>query len=207
MHKATLSNISRELVANVEPQHDKTINLALREDDHQAWIILLHWAFARRLPEDAEDCPLLLVHSWALVEKYNVVDFQDEAMFALLSWCNNESADVETIEKAFESTAPGSKLRHLMAEELLYRVESGEGDDHELSNEGIDNFLKTSKLDHVTFATDILKARKRCALDEYYFQRFKKKKGNRSGKWKTFMVGDALMVHGRAAECEAESVA
>lgn len=179
--------------------------VALPDDDHKAWTVLIHWLVRVCLSNEAEVDQLLLVRCWALGEKYELKSFRDEVMLAMLLFCDDEMIEVETVRRAFELTKPGSKLRCLMAEELLYRVGQGRGEDHELDDAGIDRFEKTGGAKVAGLTTALLKARKECSnAGEGYMNRFARKRGSRHGRWKDFLVGDGQFVHGRAIEREEE---
>ena len=103
---------------------NKDFAITLPQDIYQAWKVLLHWIATRRLPEHVADDELLLIRCWALGERHGIEEFQDEAMLALLLWCEDFHLDMDTIERGLSSTRPGSKLRRLVAEELIFNIDA-----------------------------------------------------------------------------------
>lgn len=166
-------------------------------DDTGAWKVLFFWIVMKRLPPKDPVNNVLLARSWVVGEKYDIVDFQDEVMVALLFSCDNETAEMEEIKVAFLTARTGSKLRELMAEELLDKVDdSGENPD--------DLHLGDFENRAPGLATAILKAYQRYAEgDDDFWKRFKKREGGMLGRWRDFMVGDGLKVQGTVAALEA----
>lgn len=204
-----LGNISRHVNAAIQADAHSIISfcrlhLSLPEDDYQAWKVLLYWVAKRCLPKEATDSELLLVHSWALGEKYDIADFQDEVMLALLIRCAGKSMGIDAIRNAFVETETDSQLSYLMAEELLYRLGQADGKVGAMTEDEIDGIVEAFVESLAGFAATVLKVRRRCAnYGEGWYRRFVRRKGDQYGRWKSFMVGDALMVRGRAVDHEA----
>ena len=80
--------------------------------------------FTKEFPYDA--CghhQELLVRCWVLGDKYDVTGFQDDAMPGLLHVLDEDETTCDVIREAFESSAPGSVLRRLFAEEAIVLVQ------------------------------------------------------------------------------------
>lgn len=73
---------------------------------------------------DASGVETLLVNCWVQGDKYGIVAYQDEAMIQLLHIYREKVPQHEVIELALAKSAPGSKLRKLMAEELAHQFGS-----------------------------------------------------------------------------------
>jgi hypothetical protein len=98
--------------------------LRFPEDDQTSWQILLHYAIADYLvdldsPDDKQAAMLQWIKCWILGDKYNIKDFQDNAMLELLYMLDTEHIDLEVIKYAFNNTPPNSPLRKLMAREAV----------------------------------------------------------------------------------------
>lgn len=103
-------------------------------DDRGAWDVLLYWKYNEKLEHTHAAHPdakmKVLIQCWVLADKYNIKQFQDEAMWELIKMVEHRGPAMDTIKLAFDTTAPGSKLRNLMAEELLYYMETEGKFDH-----------------------------------------------------------------------------
>ncbi|KAK3628305.1 hypothetical protein LTR56_018697 [Elasticomyces elasticus] len=96
------------------------------EDDLDVWEVLLHWLFRRSLPQwvdvDSETKESLLIRCWVLADKYQVHDFQNEAMMDIMMHQSQHPACIRNLMHGVKVTAAGSKLRRIMAEELVWQV-------------------------------------------------------------------------------------
>ncbi|KAK5688512.1 hypothetical protein LTS10_000490 [Elasticomyces elasticus] len=95
------------------------------DDDTDVWQILLQWAIQRVVPcwqsIDQDVRHSLLVRCWVTADKYGIQDFQNEIMLeALMSF--RISIGIEALYVGVKLTAPGSALRRLVSEELVYKV-------------------------------------------------------------------------------------
>lgn len=97
-----------------------------------AWEILIYWMIKATLPESnfeeedkKEASQLLLVQCWALGDKYNLAAFQDVIMLELLFLVSGISMTPVSAAFATNNTPPGSKLRCLVANEIVHTVYMG----------------------------------------------------------------------------------
>lgn len=104
------------------------------QDSVGAWEILIYWMIKATLPEskfeeqhEEEEAQLLLVQCWVLGDKYNIAAFQDVIMLELLFLISGISMDPMSAAFATNNTPPGSKLRHLVANEIVFTVYSDYG--------------------------------------------------------------------------------
>lgn len=91
------------------------------DDDADAWEVLLFWMLKFKLPYPL-GTELVMIECWALGDKYAIPAFQDEAMLQLIGHYQNTYASAQGISKALQLSTPGSKMRKLIAEELVLRV-------------------------------------------------------------------------------------
>lgn len=206
--KVVLCNISRKVDELVDVAKKGNVlvdglqSISLHGDDHEAWKILLYWTVTRCLPGDVTDSEVLMVRAWALGEKYEVVEFQDEVMLSLLLRCESNSMEVDAIESAFLLTHPGSKLRCLMAEELIWTIEETKNGPATLLADSCDVSQEGFVPSVGGVAVDIIEAKNRCKDVEEYWRRFVVGDDEEHGRWQTFMVGEGLRVQGRAMKEE-----
>lgn len=208
--KAVLGNVSSgldSLVKTATPavgeKHDD--DLSVPEDDPQAWKALFYWIVKKELPAKVNDSQPLLVHSWALGEKYEVIDFQNDAMLQLLRYSNTDPIKNEAIESAFALTQPGSKLRKLMAEELIRKVEDPGERLEALDIPYADGVEVASGAGPFGMVTELLNAQRRYAqCGDAFFERFAEREDHRFERWKDFMEGNGMAVRGRATKAERE---
>lgn len=180
--------------------------LRFPEDDLNAWNVFLYWVVRRKLPPTEELMPALtnddpdlntdhslVVHCWALGDKYDIPTFQDEVMLELLRSQDSKCMELSAVKLAFEHTPPGAKLRELMAEEVGGRLAHGE-----IEYEQLDMF------DGIVGFTSVL-ARKAKELQdlEVWFSSLQKTPGYdddreewvNSDKWRSYMVGEGPQQH------------
>jgi hypothetical protein len=108
--------------------------LRFKHDDVDCWKVFVSWVVRRVLPgmKAAVDRPSksnyesLLVRSWALGDKYCAPDFQDLIMLELLAHYEKTSTslELENVYAGFSATPPGSILRKLLADEVVYHLEN-----------------------------------------------------------------------------------
>lgn len=104
--------------------------LRFPEDDGEAWKLLLFWIFKCELPDYSQvktsslgECDRLLilfVHCWILGDKYQLPKFQDLIMLELLLKLQDTTLRGFALQKAVETTPPGSKLRQLAVRETVF---------------------------------------------------------------------------------------
>ncbi|KAK4895399.1 hypothetical protein LTR27_006463 [Elasticomyces elasticus] len=170
-----------------EGQHGR---LHFPDDDMDVWQVLLQWAIQRDVPHwegiDEETRVSLLIRCWVMGDKYGVHDFQNEIMLEALK-CVRGPVEDEEVYLGVKLTAPGSALRCLMAEEMVYKVY--------VENDVA--FTELDKLDGTMFMGDFLIAKQIFDEDKTAFgtrARFGTQAEAHSGTgpggvWKKFMVG------------------
>ena len=155
--QSILTSISEYFVKAIEHEHlgdGRPGIMTLSEDDADAWKILLHWKLKGTIPpRDFVDDhgQVLLVRCWCLGDKYDITEFQDLAMLELIKVLNGVETTLDIVKIAFDNSAPGSKLRKLMAEETVYLLKLSGKWHHE----------RIDKLDGVVGFTSALL----CAMD------------------------------------------
>lgn len=97
--------------------------LKFPEDREDAWRMLVSWKIKGFLPKaypptTIEGMTMLLIHCWAMGDKYDIKEFQNEAMMRLIMHCEKNFPEQDEIKAVFDFTPEGSPLRRLMAEEL-----------------------------------------------------------------------------------------
>lgn len=166
--------------------------LRFPEDDTEAWEVFLHWLMQRSYPQDLD--ARSSVKCWVLGDRYHISTFQDNAMFALLVRLDNKWAKLDDISYAFRLTPPGSKLRLLMAEELVMLM-----DDKKVVYDEID-----CALNGTNFVGELLRARDRLAAEDRVCEgsdedlehewsmrdRFGRTDEEAEVSWQEFMVGN-----------------
>lgn len=162
--------------------------LRFPEDDVDVWKVLQYWMFKRSLPDDLgvpqteKGYCDLLVSCWAHGDKYNMPTFQDIIMVKLLCALENTIICLEQAKVAFGTTAPGSKVRAIFAEEVVYLMKTASGpvayDDLELFD-GIAGFTGA-----LLVALDTWAQANGVSRRVGYTSR-----GNTRDRWKAFMVG------------------
>ena len=198
IQQVLLESISEYFVNAMKNEHlgneSESGVLRFPEDNLEAWQVLLCWVVGRRFPRKAMAGEQeLAVSCWVLGDKYGIVEFQDEAMLSLLKTIDTFQAERETIAMAFRGTPPGSKLRLLMTEEMLYNLSATErlGISHQwtLRSSDIDGILNG-----LNFAGELLEVQQRCTHDQDEFwaaigNRFEDGSSEQQSKWKEYMVG------------------
>ena len=127
----------------------------------------------------------LLVECWLIGHEFRIAEFQDNVMLYLIHHFETELAEFGVIKTAFRKTGPASKLRHLMAEELLELR-----DDGSVLNKDVD------EVDGIAgFASALMDAydRQKCNNGDFYPRL--RINGNKRERWKDFMVGEGLKQH------------
>ena len=172
--------------------------LRFPEDDRDAWEVFLHWLLKGTIPPIAGvDGWELNVKCWILGDRYNIPDFQDDAIFDMLS--ESESGflpRLSAIQLAFAGTPQGSKLREYMAEEAWRMVTRGLISDQELDK----------ALNGTLYLTEILTAKR--LFDEknkqnIFHNRFGRSDyvlAMRNAPWSAFILGDKRRLLGYVAE-------
>lgn len=107
------------------------------EADETAWKVLLHWMYIHELPEHLihKDHELFdvesLLNCWILGDKYIIPDFQDPVMLSLLHFLDECSLSLLAIQFNVKRTAPQSKLRKLLVEQMVFEIREGSFDDED----------------------------------------------------------------------------
>ena len=127
---------------------------------------------------------LQLVKGWVLGQKYSISEFQDDMMLQLLWNCVLDSVEPEVIKYAFCNTGAGSKLRKLMAEEMIYAFK-----DQQIEAPDDDRLKRWNGIP-VHF-TEIANAQLRYEQDHYFTtRRLDEVEEDEEPKWKEFLIGD-----------------
>ncbi|KAK3712839.1 hypothetical protein LTR37_008930 [Vermiconidia calcicola] len=174
-------------IKNEHLGNEKSGTLRFPDDDVEAWNALLFFKYWSYLPTCVDPQELRgneehrrkLIKYWALGDKYDVKEFQDTVMLQLLRELAHQRTNLEAVKLAFENTAPGSKLRRLYAEEVVYMVEEGKAwnHDHFDTFDGVPGF--TSAYMHATNRYKLAED-----ADEFFHRTGK------DGSWRDYMVGD-----------------
>lgn len=155
------------------------------EDDLDVWDRIMFWTFRRTLfpkrqssEDETRESQALLVRCWAHGDKYGISGFQHRVMIDLLLLTRPHRFSLGTVKLGFERTAPGLKLRELLADEVALQLKKKK---KPLESEGLDS------LDGVVgFTSALVEALARHS--DTREPRFKKgSKGG--GRWKDLMVG------------------
>ncbi|KAK4962984.1 hypothetical protein LTR10_000611 [Elasticomyces elasticus] len=167
--------------------------LSFPEDDLDVWEVLLHWAVVRSLPAwsstNGKEKEALLIRCWVLGDKYQLSPFQNEVMLDLIMYQSTDLAGVENLMLGVKLTRPGSELRRVMAQELVWRIQAH--GDVEVS--------QISELDGTMSTVDFLKAQTEYYEDKDMAFTGQSKFGSTppsddvlgpQGIWKEYMVGD-----------------
>ncbi|KAK5730782.1 hypothetical protein LTR15_000720 [Elasticomyces elasticus] len=167
--------------------------LSFPEDDLDVWEVLLHWAVVRSLPAwsstNGKEKEALLLRCWVLSDKYQLPPFQNEVMLDLIMYQSTDLAGVENLMLGVKLTRPGSELRRVMAQELVWRIQAH--GDVEVS--------QISELDGTMSTVDFLKAQTEYYEDKDMAFTNQSKFGSTppsddvlgpQGIWKEYMVGD-----------------
>ncbi|KAK1823579.1 hypothetical protein LTR12_001990 [Friedmanniomyces endolithicus] len=173
----------------------KKARLNFPEDDVDAWKVLLRWAFTHTVPhwtkKMAGKIEMVFVDCWVLGDKYQIRSFQNEVMMEMLYYYTCNSGSFEVLRHGVEQTSSGSKLRRLMAEEVVAGVDVGK--------QGFD----LDQFDGMRFLKDYVQAKQRLSGHEWCSRGYAAATrfgGNcdatinagPGGTWKEYMVGDKL---------------
>lgn len=162
--------VQQVLLENLSPYFTKALrqdgfregkqgSLTFPDDDRLAWEILLYWIVKREvlwLEGNIMDC----ISCWALGDKYGIVAFQDEAMLELLRYFNKHWLGLKQLSKGLEFSPCGSKMRLLLAEEIVYAMDS-----HGWKYEEVEEVVDGKGL-----IADMLRAQERFRRDKQVFR-------------------------------------
>ena len=171
--------------------------LQFPEDGIDTWELLLSWAVKRSMPswpfaDSLSDVcrETLLTRSWVLGDKYQILQFQDEVMVELLSFYAESSGHQAEIKHAVSITAPGSKLRRLMAEELVHLIYDYDG----MKMEKLDDFDGLGFFAEFNATRDRLQNSQQSSDSLYRFGRTADAFDvhGPAGSWRKYLVGDCL---------------
>ncbi|KAK5136592.1 hypothetical protein LTR08_002606 [Meristemomyces frigidus] len=163
--------------------------LKFPNDDSDAWEVLLFWMIKNTLP-DTQDNAHTMILCWVLGDKYAMPVFQDHAMLELLRTNSTQELGFEALKLALSMSAPGSKLRKLVAEELVY-----------LANDRavVDWGSLETMIDGMGILGDYFRAQERYHKDNYVFHSRLTSSNAHSKKqravWTDYMVGEAPAKH------------
>ncbi|KAK5702598.1 hypothetical protein LTR97_003543 [Elasticomyces elasticus] len=170
------------------------------DDTEDAWEVLLHWVVKRDLPfkpnmgKGAETLQqteqALLINCWVLGDKYQIHAFQNEVMLEMLIFYAAMTGFYSVLATGIELTGSRSRLRRLLAEEMVYLVyeeERVELDqlDAVNSNGFMGDFLRAKEMYDWKKAPFTAPGRF-CDRAEATFE------AGMRGTWKEYMVGDHL---------------
>jgi len=160
--------------------------LRFPEDEPEVWEMLLYWIFERKLlTDDANEFAMLLFKCWVLGDKYDIKQFQDNAMFALLRSLDSNSMamlfETDEITSAIEQTAPGSVMRTLFMEEMVMMIWYHE----EWAYDDLKDYASLNCLGDILRARDLYQQDERAVI-----YRFTVPRDGSQAPWTKFMVGD-----------------
>lgn len=166
------------------------------DDDIQAWESLLFWLIKRELPDLVDDLDEehLYIKCWALGDKYGITTFQDEAMLELLRYYSQNHTDEQSIALALKSSAPGSKMRRIIAEELVILV-----NDFDMGNAAFEALV-----DGMGIIGEFLSAQERrrkrswafgCRFAKLTAAEIEADEDDRRAYWKDYLVGEPPKKH------------
>lgn len=183
IQQTLLESTSTVFAAAIQPHAFKEGQercLHFPDDDSTVWGVLVYWIIKREMPKTLSDVPTCCVRCWVLGDRYDIKDFQDQAMLALIRYCEDKRLDVGVMKEAVSNSAQGTKLRQLVAQEAV-RYQNKD------KNASLDDF---KDFDGVGFTTDYLYAQ--YAYDNGTIRYKRLEEGDRNVKpaWKEFMVGD-----------------
>ncbi|KAK4544936.1 hypothetical protein LTR36_003841 [Oleoguttula mirabilis] len=163
-------------------------------DNVRAWEVLLFWMYKDTVPSTA--CTGgTLVSCWVLGDKYAIPNFQDSAMLLLLDFCRLSLLDPQALSEGIASSVPGSKMRRLIAEELVV-IHFKEGD--------MDHVEVEAVIDGTGLLGEFLAAHERLNKDKGVFSdrltklspsAAKKPASDRRAIWRDYLVGELPAKH------------
>lgn len=157
-------------------------------DDHAgAWEILLFWMLKHALPKGIESDDELLIHCWVLGDKYGLPSLQDETMLRLLQFYDSNCSTWPTYLLGASLTPPGSRLRRLIAEEV---IDAATGDGKVATDE-------LGRFDGIVgFIGDLFRAREAHEWGGHLsFKRFGGLGPEDRPTWEEFLVGEKPQKH------------
>ncbi|KAK4544933.1 hypothetical protein LTR36_003838 [Oleoguttula mirabilis] len=165
--------------------------LRVPDDSLDVWQVFLYWLFRVEIPtasmtacETTLEYHELLVRCWVHGDKYGVAGFQDQIMVGILQFLESSASSLRVVKLAFDNTAPGSRLRTLMAEEaaclLKGRCETSVAVEELDLLDGVIGF--TSALVAAFTTHD--------SLGNDMSNRLYEINNERSDRWREFMVGE-----------------
>lgn len=143
------------------------------------------------MPSIVSRGPRTAVRCWVIGDKYDMEDFQDEAMLALIKYCETSTLDLDAMKEAVSSPAYGSKLRKLVAEEAVHYQK----EDNSACSGDFQDF------DGVGFISEYIEALNAYDDEEIKYERLEEKDGDDEPRWKEFMIGDGPTSHWIVGEC------
>ncbi|TKA75982.1 hypothetical protein B0A55_03257 [Friedmanniomyces simplex] len=119
-----LESKSEYFVEALQAQHLSTKPeaglLIFADDDPAALEMLLFWMYKGHLPKDAlRNAVIHGVRAWALGNRLGLPDIQNWVMLAMVRWSYSWFFDTHTLREAVKSSAPGSLMRKVLAEETI----------------------------------------------------------------------------------------
>ena len=190
VHESLLTKVSEYFVKAIKNEHlgsDEPGVLQFPHDSQDAWELLLYWVFKGAMPVRtaySHDDIAAFVGCWCLGDKYLMPELQDQVMLDLLLVLEGDKfASVDIVKQAFENTAAGSKLRDVMAEEVLRTM-------HLWDNDGGVEFDDYDGI--AGFTAAIVAAKDRDPKGDYFYDRFRDNSLSYTSKWRYYMVGEAV---------------
>lgn len=153
---------------------------------------MLFWIVKSTLPQglraEKEDAlQLTLIKAWGLGFKYSDRAFINDVMLALLELMDKAYLTVEAAREGLLGSMPGSKLRGLITEELVYAFHVT----HRIQPEELDDLEG-----RVVGMSSSIQAAMACALEQYQqrsesnriFGEFRARTSRKTKTWTEFMV-------------------
>lgn len=150
IQQAVLEQTSEYFAKAIKNEHlGATKNIGILRfpcDDHEVWKLLLFWMFKGEMPvaiykdidrsnaEALQRMYALMIQCWSAGDRYLMPDFQDVAMLNLLHLLETSrftciaahTLSWPNIKMAFDTSAPGSKMRLLAARNAVNIIYKGE---------------------------------------------------------------------------------
>lgn len=173
IQQVLLESVSNFFTKALRNEHlgDKNEEGVLRfpEDRVDAWEVLVYWIFCRQLPAPLSDAyapggvtryrnQLLIVHCWALGDRYSIVEFHDDSLLVLVLHCVRRGLSWEAIKVGIKASTPGTPIRTRLfafeAEAFIYKRWESEMDEQDYRP----NYHQMDELDGQHFVSEIMAA-------------------------------------------------
>jgi hypothetical protein len=123
--RETSDTLQQMLETRAVLAQDEFLELQFRDADYEAWQVFMYWLTYREIPQAIWQNQELIVRCWGLGEWLVVFDFMSDLILRLMQLYerNGSNLSAQAIQMAFcatrMSTLQGSKLRMLIAEEIV----------------------------------------------------------------------------------------